>query len=143
MLCVVIGMAGGLVALLGEQLYMRWRIKHLAKDGFKSLTKEETAEARAAREDGETRREFIQSQLDEVLDEHVKDPAGTGKLLDYAASYLRARARTYKERDRRMLERIERICRAGSAHLGNLAPPERISVKWEKDQKEPEPIHGC
>jgi hypothetical protein len=35
MLCVVIGMAGGLVALLGEQLYMRWRARRVAKKQVK------------------------------------------------------------------------------------------------------------
>jgi hypothetical protein len=132
---ILMGMVGGLIAHLIEHAHKRWRIKQLAKDELKTLSKE-TVEDKMAREDAKARREFIQSQVDEVLDERLKDPAGTGKILDYAASYLHDRAKEHKNIDWHMLERIKRICRAGSEHLRALAPPERISTKWEKDKSQ-------
>jgi hypothetical protein len=137
------GFVGGCIALFGKETVTRVKLlakkelrhtmitdeqmKGIAKEALKqgvSLPPEakkflsnppdkvETAEEKA-------RKEFMQAQLDEVLDERLKTAAGTEKMLSYAAAYLhdRAASKSVTEVDWRMLERIARICRAGSVSL--------------------------
>jgi peptide methionine sulfoxide reductase MsrB len=134
---ILMGMVGGLIAHLIEHAHKRWRIKQLAKDELKTLSKEGGFMAGASKEDAKARREFIwSSRVNEILETRLKYPADTGKILGYAADYLRDHATEHKDVDRHMLERVERICRAGSAHLGDLTAPEKTYMKCEKDKSQ-------
>lgn len=85
-------------------------------------------------------REFLRlpgGPLDAVLDLKLKSPEMTGKILSYAASYLRERMPAYENRlsksDIAMLERVMHICTAGSEHLSHLAPPEEKKPVFEEE----------